>query len=124
MAKRKRLSAPSAYEEAPETKGLSNAPLGYVPEERKKRAPIADVAGQAAAASALERVAGELSAAKAEGRMVMKLPLEAVAADHLVRDRVILEDAEMAALEASIAARGVPAGNSCPNTRTTPASAA
>lgn len=38
--------------------------------------------------------------------MVLSLPVASIALDHIVRDRVVVEDAEMEALMASIAARG------------------
>lgn len=98
MAKRKRLDpSPSALglaERAPETKSMFSAP------------PIAQVAGEAAATSALREVAGELAAARAEGRMVQRLALDQIEADHLVRDRMRTDDAEMEVLCASIRARG------------------
>lgn len=103
MAKRKRLSpapAPGPSEAAPETKAL-NGWVGV-----RARAPIADVSGAAAAQSALEEVAGELRRAKAEGRMVTKLPLEAVDAGHLVRDRMVVDAEDMAVLTDSLRARG------------------
>ena len=103
MAKRKRLSpapAPGPAEAAPETKAL-NGWVGV-----RARAPIADVSGAAAAQSALEEVAGELRRARAEGRMVTKLPLEAVDAGHLVRDRMVVDAEDMAVLTDSLRARG------------------
>lgn len=104
MAKRKRLTAPSPDEVAAEgTPMLSNAPLGVIP---KRRAPIADVAGQAATNAALERVAGELTQAKAEGRMIQKISLGAIDETHLIRDRIALDGEEMESLKASLSARG------------------
>lgn len=101
MAKRKRLS-PAALTEAPlETK----AALGWVG-HGTRRPPIADVTGDAAEQSAFEEVAGELRRARTEGRMVLSLPLEAVDATHLVRDRVVLDAEEMAVLKDSLRARG------------------
>ena len=96
MAKRKRLSPanPAIFGAAPETKSMMS------------RAPIADVAAEAATTAALQDVTAELATARAEGRMVLSLPVSAVALDHIVRDRVIADDTEMAALMASIAARG------------------
>ncbi|WP_299694842.1 ParB N-terminal domain-containing protein [uncultured Tateyamaria sp.] len=96
MAKRKRLSPanPAIFGAAPETKSMMS------------RAPIADVASDAATTAALHDVTRELSAARATGRMVLSLPVADIALDHIVRDRVIAEDAEMAALMTSIAARG------------------
>jgi ParB family chromosome partitioning protein len=80
--------------------------LAERPEPASPRAPIAGVAGEAAAAAALEEVAGALRAAREEGRLVEALPLEAVEAEHLVRDRLPADDAETAALVASIRAHG------------------
>lgn len=102
MAKRRRLgpATPDTPERAPEIKGYVNGWAG------SPRAPIADVAGDAAQSAAFEAVAGELQAARAEGRMVQRLPLEAVDEGHLVRDRVRLDDDEMAPLLDSLRARG------------------
>lgn len=98
MAKRRRLDpVPSGLglaDRAPETKSMFPAP------------PIAQVAGEAAATSALREVAAELAAARAEGRMVQRLPLALIDADHLVRDRILSDPAEMEVLCASIRARG------------------
>lgn len=120
MAKRKRL-APAAItgtstgastgastaEEMPadlETKA-ANGWVGVRP-PRSTRAPIAEVSGDAAAQSAFEEVAGELRAARAEGRMVARLPLGSVEAGHLVRDRLAMDEGEMAVLKTSLAQRG------------------
>lgn len=94
MAKRKRLipAAPGSLDrtEAP--------PVA--------RAPIAQVAGDAAAAAAFHDVAGELARAREEGRLVLRLPLSAVQAGHLTRDRMGHDPDEMAALKDSLRARG------------------
>lgn len=105
MAKRKRLTVPDPGAVPPETKAV-DIPLGYAPDHMRARAPIADVAGQAAKSAALETVAGEMQAARKEGRLVQKIPLEAVDAGHMVRDRVVIDADDMAALEASLKARG------------------
>jgi hypothetical protein len=68
--------------------------------------PIARVAGEAAGQAALEEMAETLRRAREEGRMVLDLPLDAIASDHLARDRMPVEDAEMAALRASLRAHG------------------
>lgn len=68
--------------------------------------PIAQVAGDAAAMAALAEVSEELASARAGGRMVLALPLDAIAEDYLIRDRVAQDPEEMAALMQSIAARG------------------
>lgn len=105
MAKRKRLTAPDPSTiAAPETKSmLSQAPIGVVP---KRRAPIADVAGDAATTAALQAVAAELTAAKTQGRMVHALALDAVNPNYLIRDRVTLDGEEMEVLKASLQQRG------------------
>jgi ParB family chromosome partitioning protein len=90
MAKRKRLSPDILT-------GSPPSPL---------RAPIAQVAREAASLAAAEELAQELSSARDEGRMVIRVPLQAVQIDHLVRDRITVEDDEMAALKASLMARG------------------
>ncbi|MBF9032141.1 ParB N-terminal domain-containing protein [Rhodobacterales bacterium HKCCE3408] len=99
MAKRRRLSPVTAL----------GAETGATPDTspaRPARAPIADLAGAASARSALDEVTGELTRARAEGRMIVALPLDAVEAGHLIRDRIAAADDELAALKASIAARG------------------
>ena len=70
------------------------------------RPPIARVAGQAAAEAALAEVAGELAAARAEGRMVLRLPLDAVDEGYLLRDRIAADPDEAAALRDSLRAHG------------------
>ena len=107
MAKRVRLTPPQPEYLAPdgsqpaglETKSLS-APFGARP------APIAQVAGDAAATAALGRLAQEVEEARATGRLAEHLPLNAILADHLVRDRVASDPEEMAILRESIRARG------------------
>jgi ParB family transcriptional regulator, chromosome partitioning protein len=74
--------------------------------ERSGFAPIARVAADAAAGAALEEMAETLRAAREEGRLVLTLPLGDVAADHLARDRIPVEDEEMTALKESIRLHG------------------
>lgn len=106
MAKRKRLNATALLG------GDSMTPEGgaHAQGERvdgsRLRAPIATVSGEAAAQSAFEEVAEELQRARVEGRMVLRLPLEAVVTDHLVRDRVAIDTLEMDVLKDSLRARG------------------
>lgn len=96
MAKRKRLGSamfsrtsdvPAA---APETKSM----------------PIANVAGDAATAAALAEVSEAMTAARREGRLVLALPLHAIDANYLVRDRTRINATEMTALFDSLRARG------------------
>ena len=51
-------------------------------------APIARVAAEAAGAAAVDEMAETLRRARDEGRMVVELPLDAIAPDHLLRDRL------------------------------------
>lgn len=109
MAKRKRLTPP---QETYLSAGLETKSMGSPFSVRLSAtpplsaAPIAHVAAEAAALNAAREIADELEAARAEGRMVLRLPLEAVEADHLVRDRLVQDDEEMATLVESLRARG------------------
>jgi len=51
-------------------------------------APIARVAAEAASSAALQELADTLTRARETGRLVLDLPLEAIAPDHLLRDRL------------------------------------
>ncbi|MFL4468341.1 ParB/RepB/Spo0J family partition protein [Tateyamaria armeniaca] len=106
MAKRKRLSPAPAFEIPDPLAGSggleTKAMNGWV----GTRAPIADVAGDAARQAAFEEVSAELQSARAEGRMVLRLPLDVVEADHLVRDRVAVDGDDMASLMDSLRDRG------------------
>lgn len=112
MAKRKRLTpanpmaAPELGAEGLETKSIPTYPMGVHPKPAATRAPISQVAGDAATQSALNALSDELSAAKSEGRMVVNVPLDAIRADHLTRDRLAHDEAEMAALMSSLRDRG------------------
>jgi ParB family chromosome partitioning protein len=64
------------------------------------------VAGATASEAAFAEVAGALASAREEGRLILKLPLGAIETRHLVRDRISFDPDEMAALEASLRARG------------------
>ena len=100
MAKRKRLTPARSdmIDTVPsqlETKSMPfNAP------------PIAQVAGDAAAAAALDELAGEVKRARTEGRMIQSLPLSAVDAGYLQRDRITANTEELDELVASIRDRG------------------
>lgn len=104
MAKRKRLAPanPEVAGQGLETKAYVNGWAGG----RRRAAPIADVAGDAAGQAAFEEVAGALQSAREEGRLIQHIPLTSIRRDHLLRDRLALDEEEMAALEASLAARG------------------
>ncbi|MEM9969491.1 MAG: ParB N-terminal domain-containing protein [Pseudomonadota bacterium] len=95
MARRKRLSPAAALTDAPapEVKSAAHPPIASL---------VADAAGR----DALMEAAGEHRAAREEGRLVVDLPLEAVAPGFLVRDRMAADDDDMATLTASIEDRG------------------
>ncbi|SHF79605.1 ParB/RepB/Spo0J family partition protein [Loktanella atrilutea] len=111
MAKRKRLTPlPSATsgaprpapQAAPETKSATTLARGL----GSVRPPIAEVAHDAASANALAEVAQTLTAARAEGRLIQRLPLHLIDAEHLVRDRLVSDPEEMNVLKESIRHRG------------------
>lgn len=102
MAKRKRLSLPAS---GPGTPGPDALRPGLAPSQ-VPRAPVAHVAGDAAAQAALDTLADEMQSAREQGRLVQALPLHAVQAQHLVRDRLALDPAEMKSLKTSLRNRG------------------
>ena len=71
-----------------------------------KRPPIADVAHDAAASAALSEVVQTLTEARNEGRLIQRLPLDAIDADYLVRDRMAVDADEMTTLMESLQQRG------------------
>lgn len=101
MAKRKRLTpANPSYLDTPpalETKSMFATP---------RNAPIADVARDASSTAALNELSESLARARDEGRMVVELPLEQIVMDHLVRDRLVVEESEMHTLMSSLRSRG------------------
>ena len=101
MAKRRRLT-PATVTEAG---AMTQYPYGVVP-KFPALPPVAQVASDVAARAALDDLAAEVTAARTGGRMVLDLPLEAVDAGHLLRDRLGHDPDRMAELEASLAARG------------------
>ena len=106
---RRRLT-PIAVLDVPHAEHSAPRPPAPVPAPRSFDAPpIAHVAADAAATAAAEEIARTLATARETGRLVLDLPLEAIAADHLTRDRLPVEDEEMVALKSSLAAHGQPA---------------
>jgi ParB family transcriptional regulator, chromosome partitioning protein len=107
MAKRRRLTPPNpaflGYGTAPEMPELETKSIWT---GRAAPPPIARISGDSAGAAALGEIAEEMARAREGGRLVLELPLEAVDAGYLVRDRSRIDDEEMAALIASLAARG------------------
>ena len=84
-----------------ETKGY---PLGVAP--TYTRPPVARVAAEAAAEAALREVSDELAGLRAEGRVVLRLPLASVDAGWLLRDRLGTDAEDLAALTASLRDHG------------------
>lgn len=100
MAKRKRLAPPKTdYLDTP-------APSVILPEPVRRAPPIADVAGHASTAAALEEMSDTLRRAREEGRMALELPLDQIVTDYLVRDRINVDEGEMEVLITSIRQRG------------------
>lgn len=101
MAKRKRLGAFGLVGEGDGAADhmMDRAPMPHVP-------PVARIAADAATQAALADLAAELQQARGEGRMILDLPLQAVEAGHLHRDRMHMDPEDMAALTASIRDRG------------------
>lgn len=98
MAKRKRLT--------PALIGGSEQALVKSLDPVSERPPIARIAAEAADHSAFEDVSRALTEAREEGRLIVKLPLDAIETAHLVRDRIAFDPDDMAALETSLRARG------------------
>lgn len=91
----------------PQDSFLSPAlPAGPAPTGPFSAAPIARIAGETTAVAALREVTDEMAQAREAGRLVQMLPVDAVEVDHLIRDRLVADPEEMAALKASLAARG------------------
>lgn len=104
MAKRKRLT-PADPTTTPVLETKSGFP-SYKDGWAGTRAPIAHVAGDAAASAALTELSEQMADARATGRMIVELPLDAIAPDYLIRDRIAVDEDEMQSLIASITARG------------------
>src|SRR5690606_13961541 len=95
---RRRLPPPPVSDDAamtPELEPKSRFSLGGTP--ALNRPPVARVAAESAAESALRDVSAELASLRAEGRMVLRLPLEAIEDGWLIRDRIATDPEDMAA---------------------------
>ena len=113
MAKRRKISAPSAEDLNRIEEEFRRETLG---KPNSGMAPIAQVSAEAASAMpvtpAQDRVAQAQDTADAkrfreatsDGRVILSVPVEAIQADALVRDRIRIDPQEMAELKASIAA--------------------
>lgn len=102
MAKRKRLTPaqPGTFSPSPETTPALSARSALGP------APIAQVAGEAAASAALADLAEAMEDARSSGRLIEELPLDAIDPHYLMRDRLDQDEEELRALMASIRTRG------------------
>ena len=110
MAKRRRLgpAADAGDGRAPETKshpfGAAGGP--FEPATESRSPPIAGVAGDAAATSALRDMVDHVEAAREGGRLVIDVALDAIDLGYLVRDRIHVDTAELESLITSIRLRG------------------
>ncbi|ABD57180.1 ParB/RepB/Spo0J family partition protein [Jannaschia sp. CCS1] len=98
MAKRKRLT--------PALIGRGDEGLTGAIEPDRDRSPIARVAAETATEAAFAEVTHALTEAREDGRLIAKLPLEAIETGHLIRDRIAFDGEDMATLKASLQARG------------------
>ncbi len=116
MAKRRRLTAPTAEDLAKLDEGFAAKP----PLEKKSMVPpIAQVAGEAAALNAASVVEGRVGSARdkadaarlreaeAAGLLVREVALKDIKLRHLSRDRLASDAEEMEELKASIKAHGL-----------------
>ena len=105
MAKRKRLTP---LDPILEVKSTGAPEIGPVIPRRVglSTAPIAHVAGDAAAMAAAAEMSQVLGSARTEGRLLLQLTPDQIDQDYLMRDRIVADDAELASLIASIRAHG------------------
>ncbi len=108
MAKRRRLTPAPGLDlgRAPDPEETSSRFARETLETKSALSPIAAMAGEISRHAAIDEIAGAMDRARQEGRLAEALPLEAVVADHLIRDRAVIDEGEMAALVESLRARG------------------
>ena len=104
MAKRKRLTPAQPRDIDTEIPVLETKAFGVA--RTITRAPIAQVAGDASTAAALQELASEVKRAKDEGRMIQAIPIRQIQSDYLTRDRLVVDDEDLLALMESLKARG------------------
>jgi ParB family chromosome partitioning protein len=117
MAKRRRLEAPGAAELAdleagfaakppPDRMGLTTAPIAQIAGDIARSADPLDL--QTRVSNARDSVeASAWRQAQNEGRVVSELPLDAIILDHVMRDRMVVDMAEMEELKSSIRTNGL-----------------
>ncbi|WP_316247431.1 ParB N-terminal domain-containing protein [Roseobacter fucihabitans] len=116
MAKRRKISAPSAddltrieEEFRRETLNASNpalTPISQVFAEAAQSQPVVDADTRTQQASA-QTAAAAYEAANGQGRLIENIALDDILADAMVRDRTVIDPGEMSELKASIAAHGL-----------------
>jgi ParB family chromosome partitioning protein len=116
MAKRRRLEAPGAEELAEIEAGFAAKP---VPDRIGLAAPIAQIAGDIARSAepldtekrvSIARDSVDAEAwrqATQEGRVIVELPLDSIDPDHMRRDRIVVEAAELLELKTSVQTHGL-----------------
>lgn len=65
-------------------------------------APISRVVADASAQAALTEVTEAMARARSEGRLVLRLPIDQIDTDHLVRDRITVDEEELGHLIMSL----------------------
>lgn len=108
MAKRKRLSPAGAFGDPPPgpAPGPASTPAPETKSAFRRGPPIAEVAGGAASAAALEEMTETWQAAREGGRLVVELPLEQIELEHLTRDRLSEDPEDAETLRESLRHRG------------------
>jgi ParB family transcriptional regulator, chromosome partitioning protein len=116
MAKRRRLEAPGAAELADLEAGFAAKPVS---DRLGLAAPIAQIAGEIARSTEPLETDKRVSIARdsvdaeawrqalEEGRVVSEIALDAIELDHMMRDRMVVEQSEIEELKASIRSNGL-----------------
>ncbi|WP_299632690.1 ParB N-terminal domain-containing protein [uncultured Roseobacter sp.] len=116
MAKRRKVSAPSAddlnrieEEFRRETLNRPNAALAPISQVSAESARSQEMADPETRATQAQNTADadRLREAEGQGRLILNIPLEDIQADAMVRDRTVIDPADMDELKASIAAHGL-----------------
>lgn len=109
MAKRRRLIPSPLMPDEIEPNTAEFGPLetkAYLRPGLGAPAPISRVVADASAQAALTELSDAMARARAEGRLVLRLALDQIDTDHLVRDRISLDEDELASLMASLRDHG------------------
>lgn len=109
MAKRRRL-IPSPLMDADfdtNTAGIGGLETkAYLRPGLGAPAPIAQVAAEASTQAALTELSDAMARARREGRLVLRLPLDQIEAEYLVRDRISVAEEELGHLISSLRDHG------------------